>query len=121
MNPARRSSFTRNFCFRQALLVSCILALALSGTAVAQQAAKKRPMTHNDYDSWRTIQAPRLSRDGRFVAYALTPEDGDGEIVVRNLATGTEWRYGIGARQTRTADEEEGGAGAPPLAPVPPP
>src|SRR5215471_16006037 len=115
MNSFRRSSL------KQLLLLSCIFALALSGSAVGQQSAKKRPLTHNDYDTWRTIQTPRLSRAGKFVAYALTPEDGDGELVVRNISTGTEWRYGIGARQTQTTDEEEtGGAGAPPLAPVPP-
>ena len=115
MNSLRRSSL------KQLLLISCILALALSGSAVAQQSAKKRPLTHSDYDSWRTIQTPRLSRDGKFLAYALTPEDGDGQVVVRTIGTGMEWRYGIGARQTQTADEEEtGGAGAPPLAPVPP-
>ena len=123
MEPARRYSSTRNFCFRQLLLVSCIIAALLSGRAVAQQTAKKRPITHNDYDSWRTIQSPQLSRDGKYVAYSLTPEDGDGEVVVRNLTTGVEWRYGVGARQTQTTDEEEGGggAGAPPPAPVPPP
>ena len=123
MNPARRYSSTRNICFKQLLLVSCILVLALSDRAVAQQTAKKRQIAHSDYDSWRTIQSPQLSRDGKYVAYSLTPEDGDGEIVVRNLTTGVEWRYGVGARQTQTADEEEGGAGAgaPPLAPVPPP
>ena len=110
MNSFRRSSL------KQLLLISCIFALALSGSAAGQQSAQKRPLTHNDYDSWRTIQTPRLSRDGKFLAYALTPEDGDGEIVVRNIGTGTEWRYGIGARQTQTADEEEaGGASAPPL------
>jgi dipeptidyl aminopeptidase/acylaminoacyl peptidase len=115
MNSLRRSSL------KQLLLISCIFALALSGSAAGQQSAKKRPLTHSDYDSWHTIQTPRLSRDGKFLAYALTPEDGDGEVVVRNIGIGTEWRYGIGARQTQTADEEEaGGAGAPPLAPVPP-
>src|SRR2546426_6035132 len=53
----------------------------------AQQAttATKRPLTHQDYDSWRSIQAPQISRDGRFVAYAFMPEDGDGEVVVRNV------------------------------------
>src|SRR5262249_25103425 len=35
---------------------------------------------------------------GKFVAYALVPQDGDGEVVVRNLATGKEWRYGRGLR-----------------------
>jgi len=60
----------------------------------AQQAtaATKRPLTHQDYDSWRSIQAPQISRNGNFVAYAFMPQDGDGEVVVRNVQSGAEWR-----------------------------
>lgn len=65
----------------------------------AQQATTtKRPLTHQDYDSWRSIQAPQISRDGRFVAYAFLPQDGDGEIVVRNVESGVEWRAPRGYR-----------------------
>ncbi|HEY3135286.1 MAG TPA: prolyl oligopeptidase family serine peptidase [Blastocatellia bacterium] len=75
-----------------------VLALLISTWAVAQQTSTKRPLTHSDYDGWRSIQGQSLSRDGKFVGYALVPQDGDGEVVVRNLATGTEWRYGRGWR-----------------------
>ena len=46
-------------------------ALALAGLAPAQQATvpKKRPLKHSDYDAWGTLQAPVLSRDGRYFAY----------------------------------------------------
>jgi dipeptidyl aminopeptidase/acylaminoacyl peptidase len=64
----------------------------------AQQAPAKRPITHQDYDSWRSISAQQISRDGRFVAYAYMPQDGDGEIVVRNIATGVDWRAPRGYR-----------------------
>jgi dipeptidyl aminopeptidase/acylaminoacyl peptidase len=58
----------------------------------------KRPLTHQDYDSWRSIQAQQISRNGKFIAYAFMPQDGDGEIVVRSLASGTEWRAPRGYR-----------------------
>ena len=58
----------------------------------------KRPLTHQDYDTWRSIQASQISRDGKFVAYAFMPQDGDGEIVVRNVASGVEWRAPRGYR-----------------------
>ena len=64
----------------------------------SQEIAAKRPLTHQDYDSWRSIQAPQISRDGRFVAYAFMPQDGDAEIVVRNIASGSEWRAPRGYR-----------------------
>ena len=82
---------------RQLVSLLCLIALlSCSSAATAQQA--RRPLTHNDYDSWRTIQAPQLSRDGKFVAYAFMPQDGDGEIVVRNIATSKEWRAPRGHR-----------------------
>ena len=63
---------------RQLAALLCLIALlSCSVAATAQQA--KRTLTHNDYDSWRTIQAPQLSRNGKFVAYAFLPQDGDGE------------------------------------------
>jgi dipeptidyl aminopeptidase/acylaminoacyl peptidase len=76
----------------------CTLAL-LASTVLAQQAtAPKRPLTHQDYDSWRSILAQQVSRDGKFVAYAYMPQDGDGEIVARNIATGVDWRAPRGYR-----------------------
>jgi dipeptidyl aminopeptidase/acylaminoacyl peptidase len=60
--------------------------------------AAKRPLNHQDYDSWRSIQAQQISRDGKFVAYAFLPQDDDGEVVVRNVASGAEWRAPRGYR-----------------------
>jgi dipeptidyl aminopeptidase/acylaminoacyl peptidase len=78
----------------------CTVAL-LASMALAQQAAPapaKRSITHQDYDSWRSISAQQISRDGKFVAYAYVPQDGDGEIIVRNIATGVDWRAPRGYR-----------------------
>ena len=60
-------------------------------------AQAKRPLNHRDYDGWKSIQSQVLSRDGKFLAYALFPEEGDGELVVRNLTTGKELRENAGA------------------------
>ena len=59
-------------------------------------AAQKRSLTPQDYDAWRSIRSQQLSRDGKFLAYALFPQQGDGEFVVRNLITGREWRESCG-------------------------
>ncbi len=86
------------------IIVLHLLAVLLAASASAQQPASKRPLRHSDYDGWRAIQGQTLSRDGKFVAYALVPQDGDGEIVVRSLATGAEWRHIRGAQPTRQND-----------------
>ncbi|MGH9769750.1 MAG: hypothetical protein ACREAB_20190, partial [Blastocatellia bacterium] len=106
------------------MLIACALGLIVTNfslTTKAQQASTaqataKRPLTHQDYDSWRSIQGQTLSRDGKFIAYALAPQDGDGEIVVRNLATGVEWRHGRGWRPPTPAPEGGETPGPPAIA-----
>src|ERR1044072_688097 len=89
---------------RVALL--CTLAL-LATMALAQQTAPaKRALTHQDYDSWRSIPAQQISRDGKFVAYAYVPQDGDGDIIVRNIATGVEWKAPRGYRPPMPPPDE---------------
>src|SRR5262249_6927028 len=95
-------------------LIALTLLLSSLPFSVPAQVAAKRPINHGDYDSWRSIQSQQLSPDGKFLAYALIPQDGDGEIVVRNLASGTDWRQPIGHRPDPTA----AGDGAEPVAVV---
>lgn len=82
-----------------------LIALCLAA-ALAAQAPSKRPITHRDFDSWRTISSVTLSPDGRWLAYAFMPQVGDGDLVVRELATGREWRENVGEQPP------------PPIAPV---
>ena len=67
-------------------------------------------MNHNDYDGWRSISSQRLSPDGKFLAYGLFPQVGDGVVVVRNLVTGKEQREPAGERPAPVpaATAEEG-------------
>src|SRR5581483_4209340 len=74
------------------MLRRIILALVF----VLPVAAAKRPLTHADYGGWRHIQNQQLSNDGHFLAYGLFPQEGDGELVVRNLITGKEIRQPVG-------------------------
>ena len=91
-----------------ALLASVV---GFSPVAVVQSLAQqtsKRPLTHQDYDSWRSIQAPQISRDGKFVAYAYQPQEGDGEVVARNLGSGAEWRANRGYRPPAVPPDDPG-------------
>src|SRR5690242_14465516 len=72
------------------LSTSGMLAAAI-GTSASAQAAK-RPLTPEDWDHWRSISSPAVSNDGRWVAYSLVPQVGDGDLVVRATNGSTEYR-----------------------------
>ena len=88
MKPSIVTAFTV-FCLATALQV-------FGQTNQQTSATARRPITHADYDSWHAIQSKKLSRDGEWVAYALMPQAGDAELVVRNIASGAEFRAAIG-------------------------
>src|SRR6185436_7896538 len=74
-------------------LFFAVTVLFASELVLAQSSAPaKRPITHADYDTWKSAQPPVVSRDGKHFAYSLLPSDGDGEFIVRNLATNVEHR-----------------------------
>ncbi len=78
-------------------ILAAVLALIVIELAPAEPAAPtKRPLTHADYDGWKSVQTPALSRDGCYLAYNLMPTDAEGEFVVRNLITGGEHRVARG-------------------------
>lgn len=108
--------------------VSAVLLLAFSLGAAAQTKATakggkppavapappKRPLAHRDYDAWRSIATPSLSRDGRYFAYSYMPQDGDGDLVVKDLKTGKEQRYGVGALPPPPLPDPDANPDAPP-------
>ncbi|MGM9514916.1 prolyl oligopeptidase family serine peptidase [Roseateles sp. DB2] len=85
-------------------IVSAMAAEARAPEAPAVAMSAKRPIAHSDYAQWRSIQGAVISRDGRFAAYALVAQEGDGELVVRRLADGQEWRVPRGLQPQFSAD-----------------
>src|SRR6185503_11280048 len=77
-------------------LGACVL-LLVTGLAAAPVPRAKHPLTHHDYDPWRTIASQVVSRDGHYLAYAFMPAEGDGDLVIRDLTTGQERREPVGA------------------------
>src|ERR1035441_3009460 len=94
---------------RRFLSVSAWL-VAAAGLLPVSLAQSQRPLNHGDYDSWRSIVGQKLSADGKFLAYGLFPQEGDGEVVIRNLATGKEQREPAGQRPAPVppAPDQEG-------------
>src|SRR5712671_3696914 len=88
LQPGGSMQFARRS--RLALAVVLLVWAGHTAAPAAQQAAQKKPITHDVYDSWKSIQGTKLSSDGVWLAYALTPQEGDGELIVRNLKTNAE-------------------------------
>ncbi len=91
---------------RRASIGLAAVILAISA-ALAQTA--KRPLNHKDYDGWRAITGQKLSPDGKYLAYGVFPQEGDGELIVRNLVTGQDTRFPAGARPQPAASATEEG------------
>ena len=88
---------------RLVALITLILPLALA-TGTAAPAGPKKPLTYAAYDGWRSIQGTQIARDGSWLVYALVPQDGDSELVVRNLKTDKEYRAARGKDPVLTMD-----------------
>lgn len=55
--------------------------LLLPGISVL---AQKKPLDHSVYDSWESIGERVISNDGKYVAYAVTPQEGDGVVYLQS-------------------------------------
>src|SRR5262245_40356906 len=89
---------------RKLFIIAGALA-ALQWTLTAQTpAVAKRPLTYDVVDSWKSIQGTRLSDDGQWLAYATTAQGDDGELVVRNLRSGQEFKQPRGTAPAFTPD-----------------
>eukprot|EP01034_Spumella_vulgaris_P028644 gene28644-35538_t len=80
--------------FRPGLLLAAVLLVAGTAWAATEPTplSAKKPITHDVYAGWRSVQGTALTADGRFAAYALVGQESDGEVVVRQLSDGREWR-----------------------------
>ncbi|MCJ7582690.1 MAG: hypothetical protein MUP98_19410, partial [Candidatus Aminicenantes bacterium] len=62
----------------------------------ASKAQDKRPLTHQDYDSWKSLGSSTISPDGNWLFYLETPQKGEADLVVVNIKTSKEFRHAVG-------------------------
>ena len=113
---------------RVVTVMAVVAVWAWTPVSVGAQAPVKRPLGYDAVDYWRSIAGTRLSEDGQWLAYAVTSQAVDGELIVRNLASGQEFRHPRGSAPVftpdskfvvftivppKTTDEETPAAGAP--------
>jgi len=90
---------------RRLLVATASLALIATALPVGLRGqSAKRPLTYDVFDAWKSIQGTTLSRDGRWLAYAVTAPAIDGELIVRNLDSGAEYRHPRGINPEITPD-----------------
>jgi dipeptidyl aminopeptidase/acylaminoacyl peptidase len=77
------------------------LALLLPAGLSAQS---KKPLDHSVYDGWQSIGTKTISNNGQWVAYTITPQEGDATLVIRNLQNKQELVIPRGAAPVITED-----------------
>src|SRR5215510_10341013 len=102
----------------QVLLFMRKLSIALAALVVLPIAAhaQKKALTQADWDKWKSISSPVLSNDGKWAAYTLVPQVGDGELVIHSTSGSTEYRVPRGyiGRANNTPGGLRGQAGGGP-------
>ena len=78
------------------LLVLCLSWPSSSLVVSPGAAAARRPLALADILAWRSIAAAVVSDDGKWLAYRLSPVEGDSEMVVRQVQGDKEFRFGCG-------------------------
>lgn len=78
---------------RRSILGIMLLAW-LSPIAIAVEAdLSRRPLEHADYDVWNTISSTSMSRDGKWVMYAVNSGEADGETTLKIRSTSSTKEY----------------------------
>jgi len=70
---------------RKILFLLCP-ALLISVLSIAQTPVKK-PLTHDVYNTWKKLDKPQISDNGKYVSYEINPLRGDGWLHWHNLVS----------------------------------
>ena len=62
--------------------LTVLLALFVSGSPAAQS---KRALTHDDYDAWKSLGSTTYSSNGKWMAFTVNPDWGDGVMMVQEV------------------------------------
>ena len=55
--------------------------------ATALLTGQKKPIAHTDYDSWKSIAGSSITDDGKWITYAINPQQGDGWLYFYDVTT----------------------------------
>lgn len=86
---------------------SLLLILALcSSLIINAQKIGKRPLTVNDFATWKVVNNQIVSNDGKMAAFEINPQKGDGNLIVKtiDLKTADTLKRGSDARFPSESD-----------------
>ncbi|WP_162915630.1 alpha/beta hydrolase family protein [Paraflavitalea soli] len=66
--------------------------------------AQKKPLDHSVYDGWQSIGERAISNNGKYVVYAVTPQEGDGTLVLQ--AADNSWKKEVPRGYSATITED---------------
>ena len=89
-----------------------VLALApFVGSPAAMQQGPKRPIAIDDVAGWKALGTPALSSDGQWFGYRLAPQEGDADVIFKQVHGDRELRF-VAGEQPQAGAGAGGGRGA---------
>ena len=83
------------------------LLFALLLTAISTLSAQeKKSLSHEVYDDWKSITSTKMSTDGNWIMYNLTPQDGDKTLQIYNVEQERYITFGRAASPAFTYDSK---------------
>ncbi|MBR1401404.1 MAG: S9 family peptidase [Prevotella sp.] len=82
------------------LLLTCCCMIAVAAYS------QKKTLDHTVYDGWQTAGNINLSPKGNILTYEINPQEGDGELIVRNVKKGSRLTISRGYRASILDNEQ---------------
>lgn len=98
MNAAPFLQRSRAFVGLAVAMVATLLSMPATG-----QSPAKPPLKLSDTDIWNSESGTTLSRDGKWLAYIVTPPEGDAEVIIKGTTSNTEYRLARGGKSSGAA------------------
>ena len=85
-------------CFSLTCLLLLLLIVPLIAfQETAEEKAEPRPLEEiADIMAWKSIRNSTISKDGKWFAYYLAPQEGDGELIIKETQGDKEYKFPIG-------------------------
>lgn len=78
--------------------------LAFLTAAASLVAQDRRPLTHDDYDQWKSLRGTTYTQDGSWVAFQIEPAFGDGVLEIKQTTGAKLYRHEMASTPRFSSD-----------------